>query len=41
MPSSWNTVHLRLGMNLVFGNRVEKKNDKPMVVIQEAPENFK
>jgi hypothetical protein len=41
MPSSWNTVHLRLGMNLVFGNRVEKKNDKPMVVIQEAPENLK
>ncbi|MCX6332787.1 MAG: DUF5723 family protein [Bacteroidia bacterium] len=34
IPSSWNTLHLRLGMNLTFGNRVEKKNDKPMVVVQ-------
>lgn len=36
MPVSWNTVHLRLGMNLAFGNRVEKKSDKPMVMIQEG-----
>ncbi|MBN1107676.1 MAG: hypothetical protein JXR66_05760 [Bacteroidales bacterium] len=35
LPTSWNTVHLRLGMNLVFGNRVEKKVDKPMIMLQE------
>jgi len=35
LPASWNTVHIRLGMNLAFGNRVEKKNDKPMIMIQE------
>jgi hypothetical protein len=35
LPSSWNTIHLRLGMNLVFGNNVEKKNDKPMILIKE------
>lgn len=34
LPVSWNTVHARLGMNLAFGNRVEKKNDKPMVLVQ-------
>ncbi len=35
LPTSWNTVHLRLGMNLVFGNNVEKKNDKPMIMTME------
>jgi len=35
VPASWNTVHIRLGMNLAFGNRVEKKNDKPMILMQE------
>ncbi len=35
VPSSWNTIHLRLGMNLAFGNKIKKKNDKPMVVIPE------
>lgn len=35
VPSSWNTVHLRLGMNLLFGNKVEKKNDKPMIMLTE------
>lgn len=35
MPASWNTVQLRMGMNLCFGNRaVKKKNDKPMVIVQ-------
>jgi hypothetical protein len=34
LPASWNTVLARLGMNLVFGNKIKKKNDKPMVVIQ-------
>ena len=35
IPSSWNTFHFRFGMNLAFGNRLKKKNDKPMVVIPE------
>jgi hypothetical protein len=34
LPASWNTINLRLGMNLAFGNKVKKKNDKPMVVVQ-------
>ncbi|MGA2405744.1 MAG: DUF5723 family protein [Bacteroidales bacterium] len=34
IPANWNTVNLRLGMNLVFGNRVKKKNDKPMVLVE-------
>ncbi|MFH0841346.1 MAG: DUF5723 family protein [Bacteroidota bacterium] len=35
VPDSFNTIHLRLGMNLAFGNRIKKKNDKPMLVIPE------
>jgi hypothetical protein len=31
LPSNWNTLNLRLGMNLSFGNKVNKKNDKPMI----------
>lgn len=34
IPVSWNTVHLRLGMNLAFGNKLKKKDDKPMVLVQ-------
>ena len=34
IPASWNTFNLRLGMNLVFGNRVREKSDKPMVNIE-------
>jgi hypothetical protein len=34
IPANWNTFNLRLGMNVVFGNRVKEKNDKPMVVIE-------
>jgi hypothetical protein len=34
IPANWNTVNLRLGMNIVFGNRVKEKNDKPMVLIE-------
>lgn len=30
-PGNWNTVNIRVGMNLVFGNKVKKKNDKPMI----------
>jgi hypothetical protein len=33
LPASWNTVNLRLGMNVTFGNRIRKKPDKPMVAI--------
>ncbi len=35
LPASLNTVHLRFGMNLVFGNNIEKKKDKPMVMTME------
>ena len=31
LPSNWNTVNLRLGMNLTFGNKLKKKDDKPMM----------
>ena len=31
LPANWNTLNFRLGMNLVFGNRVSRKDDKPMV----------
>jgi hypothetical protein len=34
LPTSWNTVHLRLGMNIVFGNKIKKKDDKPMVPVE-------
>lgn len=38
LPVSWNTIHLRFGMNLVFGNKIKKKDDKPMVIIEENAE---
>jgi hypothetical protein len=34
LPANWNTFNLRLGMNLVFGNRPKEKNDKPMILIE-------
>jgi hypothetical protein len=34
LPESLNTVQFRIGMNIDFGNRIKKKNDKPMVIIQ-------
>jgi hypothetical protein len=34
LPANWNTINLRLGMNLVFGNRIKKKDDKPMVLVE-------
>jgi hypothetical protein len=34
LPNSWNTFNTRLGMNLAFGNKVKKKNDKPMLMEQ-------
>jgi hypothetical protein len=33
LPTSWNTFNLRLGMNLAFGNRNKKKEDKPMLTV--------
>lgn len=35
VPVSWNTMHFRIGMNLAFGNKPEKKNDKPMMDLSE------
>lgn len=37
IPTSWNNFNLRLGMNLVFGNRIKKKNDKAMVECETIP----
>jgi hypothetical protein len=34
LPANWNTINLRVGMNLVFGNSVKKKIDKPMVPVE-------
>ncbi len=34
LPANWNTFNLRLGMNLVFGNGVKEKNDKPMILVE-------
>jgi len=34
LPENFNTIHARLGMNLVFGNNVKRKNDKPMIIFQ-------
>lgn len=34
LPANWNTFNLRLGMNLVFGNRTKEKNDKPMILVE-------
>lgn len=31
VPANWNTMNIRLGMNLTFGNKVRKKDDKPMI----------
>ncbi len=31
MPASVNTINLRLGMNIAFGNKSKKKQDKPML----------
>jgi len=31
LPAVWNTTNFKVGMNLDFGNRIRKKDDKPMV----------
>ncbi|MCU0362721.1 MAG: DUF5723 family protein [Bacteroidales bacterium] len=33
LPSGWNFVNLRVGFNLLFGNKIKKREDKPMVEI--------
>jgi len=33
-PDNWNTITWRLGFNLVMGNRVRTKDDKPMLMEQ-------
>jgi hypothetical protein len=34
IPANWNTINLRLGMNLVFGNKVKEKSDRPMILVE-------
>ena len=34
LPASMNTVNLRIGMNIAFGNNVKKKTDKPMMTVE-------
>jgi len=34
LPEVWDTINFRLGMNLVFGNRITKKADKPMILVE-------
>ena len=34
LPYDWHTLNLRLGMNVVFGNKVKKAVDRPMVDIR-------
>jgi hypothetical protein len=37
MPTSWNTINMRLGFNLAFGNKIKKKNDNPMLREKQQP----
>jgi hypothetical protein len=34
LPVSFNTLNLRLGMNLVFGNRIKEEHDKPIISVE-------
>lgn len=34
VPSSWNTINAQFGFNFVFGNRIKKKDDNPMVLVE-------
>ena len=34
VPDSWNTISARFGINFVFGNKVKKKDDKPMILVE-------
>jgi hypothetical protein len=33
LPSGWNVVNLRVGLNLLFGNKIRQREDKPIVEI--------
>jgi hypothetical protein len=33
-PANWNMINIRFGLNLVFGNHVKTKSDKPMLLTQ-------
>jgi hypothetical protein len=37
IPENLQTLHIRFGMNLSFGNKVKKKADKPMLSPEEQP----
>ena len=34
LPANWNTINARIGFNFVFGNKIKKKDDKPMVLVE-------
>jgi hypothetical protein len=34
LPSNWNTINFRIGMNFVFGNTTKEKKDHPMVLVE-------
>jgi len=34
VPANWNMVNMRFGLNLSFGNKVNIKHDKPMLIEQ-------
>ena len=34
LPANWNTINARFGFNFVFGNKIKKKDDKPMVLVE-------
>jgi hypothetical protein len=35
LPDKWNMLTVRAGMNLVFGNRIKKRSDRPMIITAE------
>jgi hypothetical protein len=35
LPDKWNMLTVRAGMNLVFGNRIKKRSDRPMIITTE------
>jgi len=34
LPASWNMINLRFGVNMVLGNRLKKKTDRPMLKVE-------
>lgn len=35
LPDRWNMLTIRAGMNLVFGNRIKRRSDRPMIITME------